>query len=239
MKATLLIGMLAALTLPAAVWADDSTTTTTSSSTYDNRDDSSGGIGLGVHASTLGYGPELNYSVNPYLVLRFDYNYYSDYSYTTTKDSVRYDAHLRLNNYGAALDWHPMAGTFLVSLGVFKDNNYINAVADPQQSYTIDGQTFTASEVGTLSGHITFNSWAPYLGIGWNTLGSTHKGVGFEVGLGVLYQGSPSVALSPSGPITAVPGLSQATQTEQQRLDDQWNSYKYYPVVNIGLVFRF
>jgi len=51
------------------------------------------------------------------LVLRFDYNYYNDYSYTTTKDQIKYDAHLHLNNYGAALDWHPFAGVFLVSLG--------------------------------------------------------------------------------------------------------------------------
>lgn len=230
MKAPLLIGMLAALALPAAASADDSTTTTSSNNS---------GIGVGVHASTLGYGPELGFTVNPYLVVRFDYSYDNDYSYTTTKDGIRYEAHLHLNNYGGAVDWHPMAGSFLISVGVFKDNNHINAVADPQQRYSINGQTFTASEVGTLSGHITFNNWAPYLGIGWDTLGSTRKGVGFELGLGVLYQGSPSVALQPSGAMVAVPGLSQATQDEQQRLDDDWNSYKYYPVVNVGLVFRF
>ncbi|HSN18584.1 MAG TPA: hypothetical protein VLV87_10295 [Gammaproteobacteria bacterium] len=224
-----------ALALPASAWAD--TDYSTSTTTYD--DDTGSGAGFGLHASTLGYGPELNVTLDPYLVVRFDYDYYNDYSYATTKDQIRYDAHLHLDNYGAALDWHPFAGAFLVSVGLFKDNNYIDAVAVPQQSYVIDGQTFTASEVGTLNGHITFNSWAPYLGIGLNTLESQDRGVGFEIGAGVFYQGSPSVALSPSGPITTVPGLAQATQAEQQKLDDQWNSYKYYPVVNIGLVFRF
>jgi hypothetical protein len=223
------LGLLAALSLPAVAWADDTTTS----------NDEGGAIGFGVHASTLGYGPELNFTLNPYFVLRFDYNYYNDYSYTTTKDSIKYDANLHLNNYGAAIDWHPFAGAFLVSLGVFKDNNYINAVAVPQQTYTINGETFTASEVGTLTGHITFNSWAPYLGIGLNTLGSEDRGVGLEVGLGVLYQGSPSTALQAHGLITQVPDLDLAVSAEQQRLDDQWNSYKYYPVVNVGLVFRF
>lgn len=224
------LGLVAALMLPAMAWADDSTSITT---------DDQGALGLGVHASTLGYGPELSFTVDPYLVLRFDYNYYDDYSYTTTKDSIQYDAHLHLNNYGAALDWHPFAGIFLVSLGVFKDNNYLNAVAVPQQSYTLNGQTFTASEVGTLAGHITFNSWAPYLGVGLNTLGSEDRGVGFEIGAGVFYQGSPSVALQANGPIAQVPDLRTAVLAEQQRLDDQWNSYKYYPVLNLGLVFRF
>jgi hypothetical protein len=36
-----------------------------------------------------------------------------------------------------------------------------------------------------------------------------------------------------------VPDLGIAVQAEQRHLDDQWNSYKYYPVVNLGLVFRF
>jgi hypothetical protein len=240
-----MLGLAAALMLPAIARADDTTTSSTTTTnnnettSYSDSGDEGGHIGISAHASTLGYGPELNFTLDPYLVLRFDYNYYNDYSYTTTKDQIKYDAHLHLNNYGAALDWHPFAGVFLISLGVFKDNNYINAVAVPQQRYTIDGQTFTASEVGTLDGHITFNSWAPYLGVGLNTLGSTDRGVGFEIGLGVLYQGSPSTALQAQGPITLVPGLSQATQDEQQRLDDQWNSYKYYPVVNLGLVFRF
>ncbi len=251
-----MLGLTAALMLPASAWADDTTTTssttttnadgtvttnndTAPAATYTNDDHQGGAIGVSVHASTLGYGPELNFTLNPYVVLRFDYNYYNDYSYTTTKDSIKYDAHLHLNNYGAALDWHPFAGAFLVSLGVFKDNNYINAVAVPQQTYTINGQTFFASEVGTLSGHITFNSWAPYAGIGINTLGSEDRGVGFELGLGVLYQGSPSTALQAHGLITQVPGLARATLAEQQHLDDQWNSYKYYPVVNLGLVFRF
>lgn len=228
MHRSAMLGLAAMLTLPAMAWADDAPAT-----------DDQGALGIGVRASTLGYGPELNFTVNPYLVLRFDYNYYNDYSYTTTKDSIQYDAHLHLNNYGAALDWHPFAGAFLVSLGVFKDNNYINAIANPQQSYTLNGQTFTASEVGTLSGHITFNSWAPYLGLGLNTLGSEDRGVGFEIGAGVFYQGSPSVALQARGPIAQVPDLETAVLAEQQRLDDQWNSYKYYPVVNLGLVFRF
>jgi hypothetical protein len=244
MKIRISLLLLTALALPALAWGDGTTSSTTTNANAPVSDntaypDEHGGPGFGIHASTLGYGAEFNFTANPYLVARFDYNYYNDYHYTTTKDQIQYDAHLRLENYGAALDWHPFAGAFLVSLGVFKDNNRIDAVAVPQQTYIIDGHTFVASQVGTLDGRITFHSWAPYLGIGLNTLGSTDKGVGVELGLGVFYQGSPSVALQPSGPITAVPGLGQATLNEQQRLDDQWNSYKYYPVVNVGLVFRF
>ena len=236
------LGLLAALMAPAAAWADDTTSsTTTDAPVYGNTTlpDEEGGPGFGVHASTLGYGAEFNFTVNPYLVVRFDYNYYNDYSYTTTKDQIDYDAHLHLENYGAALDWHPFAGVFLVSLGVFKDNNDINAVAQPSSNYVINGHSYPVSLIGQLDGHVTFNSWAPFVGLGIDTLGSTSKGVGFEAGVGVFYQGSPKVVLQASGPIASVPGAGQDVLAEQQRLQDEWNSYRYYPVVNLGLVFRF
>ena len=235
--------LLAALALPALAWGDDttqSTATNTNAPVYGNtRFADEGGPGFGVHVSTLGLGAEFNFTANPYLVVRFDYNYYNDYSYDTTKDNINYDAHLHLKNYGAALDWHPLAGTFLVSLGLFKDDNDIDAVAQPSPVYVINGHSYPTSLIGELDGHITFNSWAPYLGVGWNTLGSADKGLGFEFGLGVFYQGSPKVSLQASGPVASVPGASQDVVAEQQRLQDDWNNYRYYPVVNLGLVFRF
>ncbi|HEY3645039.1 MAG TPA: hypothetical protein VGM16_06835 [Gammaproteobacteria bacterium] len=237
--------LLASLALPALAWADDTTSSTTTTNNnapvYGNTTypEDEGGPGFGVHASTLGYGAEFNFTANPYLVVRFDYNYYNDYSYTTTKNQINYDAHLHLENYGAALDWHPMAGMFLVSLGLFKDNNHIDAVAQPSSNYIINGNSYPASLIGQLDGHVTFNNWAPYVGVGWNTLGSTDKGLGFELGLGVFYQGSPKVSLQASGPIASVPLANRDVLVEQQRLQDDWNNYRYYPVVNLGLVFRF
>jgi len=234
--------LLAALALPALAWADDTTTTTEHNApVYGNTTYAyeTGGPGLGVHAGTLGLGAEFNFTANPYLVVRFDYNYYNDHSYNTTKDDINYDAHLHLESYGAALDWHPMAGVFLVSLGLFKDNNDIHAVAQPAPAYVINGHTYSTSVIGQLGGHITFNTWAPYLGVGWNTLGSMEKGVGFEPGLGVVYQGSPKVSLQASGPVASVPGAGDDLLVEQQRLQDDWNNYRYYPVVDLGLVFRF
>jgi hypothetical protein len=237
--------LLAALALPALTWADATSSSTTTADndapvygnpTYPSDE---GGPGFGIHASTLGAGAEFNFTANPYLVVRFDYNYYNDYSYTTTKDQIDYDAHLHLENYGAALDWHPFAGVFLVSLGLFKDNNHIEAVAKPSSNYIINGHSYPASLIGQLDGHVTFNSLAPYVGVGWNTLGSVDKGVGVELGLGVFYQGSPKVSLQASGPIASVPGANQDVLVEQQRLQDDWNNYRYYPVVNLGLVFRF
>ncbi len=266
MKSFSVLGLLAALALPVAAAADDTTTTTypattttaypattTDTSTagaattttdiqptyHDEDDDNGGGVGIGLHASTLGYGAELNFTASQYLVWRLDYNYYSDYSYTTTKEDIKYDAHLHLKSYGIAADWHPFGGIFLVSLGLFDNQNNIDAIGVPQQTYRLNGHVYRASDIGTLSGHITFNSVAPYLGLGWNTLGSESKGVGLEFGLGVFYQGSPKVRLTANGPISVLPIVQQDVLAQQAKMENDWSSYRNYPVVNLGLVFRF
>lgn len=239
MKSFTMLGLLAALTLPAAAMADDTTTTADTSTYHDEDGDQGGGVGFGLHASTLGYGAELNFTGSEYLVWRLDYNYYSDYSYTTTKEDIRYDAHLHLKNYGVAADWHPFGGVFLVSLGIFDNQNDIDAIGVPQQTYRLNGHLYRASDIGTVSGHIEFNSVAPYLGAGWNTLGSESRGVGVEFGLGVFYQGSPKVHLTANGPISVIPAVQRDVLAEQSKLEHDWDSYKYYPVVNLGLVFRF
>src|ERR1051325_368888 len=101
MKSFRMLGLLAASMLPAEGMADDTTTTTADTSAYHDEDEGNGGgVGLGLHASTLGYGAELNVTSDEDLVWRLDYDYYSDYSYTTTKEDIRYDAHLHLRNYG-------------------------------------------------------------------------------------------------------------------------------------------
>lgn len=198
-----------------------------------------GGAGIEAHASTLGFGPEINFAASPDVVLRFDYNYYNNYSYRTTKEQILYDAHLHLKSYGAALDWHPGAGPFLVSLGVFSNHNDIDAIAVPQQTYVLAGQLFQAADLGNVTAHITFNSVAPYLGIGFSSLSATDSGLGFNLNLGVYYQGSPKVSLTGNGPLFGSSVVQPAVQTEQSRLEHDWENYRYYPVVTLGITYRF
>lgn len=195
-------------------------------------------IGIDAHVSTLGLGGELNYTLNSYFTARLDLNGYN-YSYNTTKEQIAYDFKLHLKTYGVLVDLHPFAGSFRLTAGYFSNKNDIAAVANPQSSYTINGNTYSNTQVSSLTGEIGFNSSAPYLGFGWSTLGTTSTGLGFEFDLGALLQGSPKVQLSATGTATSSAQFQSDLAAEQSKFQNDVNSFKAYPVVNIGLAYRF
>ncbi|HEX2666905.1 MAG TPA: hypothetical protein VHP13_00875 [Gammaproteobacteria bacterium] len=218
MKRLALLGLLAAGALPCAAGASD--------------------FGLDAHAGTLGLGAELNYTINPYFTARVNFNNYT-YSYDSKKEQIDYNFDLKLSSYAAMVDVHPFQGIFRVTGGLVGNNNKVDAVAVPSGTYTINGTTYSASQVGTLSGLITFNSTAPYLGLGWSSLGSTSTGLGFSFDVGVLMQGSPKVKLSANGPIANNSQFQSDLAAEQAKVQDDVNSFKTYPVIALGLTYRF
>ena len=199
---------------------------------------SAGDFGIEGHGSTLGFGGELDYAVNSYFTARVQFNRYN-YSYSGTKQQIDYDFDLHLKSYAAMLDWHPFAGGFRVTGGYFSNKNQIDAVAVPQGSYTINGHTYTAAQVLTLYGTVGFKPDVPYLGIGWTTLGPTDTGLGFTFDLGALFQGTPQANLYATGPITTHAQFKQDLAAEQLKLQDDVNNYKTYPVISLGITYRF
>ena len=220
MKKIALWAALAALALPAASYASD--------------------WGIDAHGGTLGFGAELNYSINSYVTARGDFNRY-DYDYSGTKEQIDYDFKLKLKSYALFLDLHPFAGSFRLTGGYFNNKNEITATAKPSSSntYTVNGHTYNASQVGTLFGDITFNSGASYLGLGWSTVGTTSTGLGVEFDLGALFQGSPTVKLSATGPISNNAQFQSDLKAEQAKDQNDLSSFKTYPVIALGLVYRF
>ena len=195
-------------------------------------------FGLDLHAGTLGFGPELNYTLGEYFTARADYNTYT-YDYTGTKEQIAYDFKLHLKSEALYLDWHPFAGVFRVTAGYLNNQNEITAAAVPQGSYTINGHTYTAAQVVSLTGDVTFNSGAPYLGLGWSTLGSTSTGLGVSFDIGVLAQGSPKLKLSATGAATSSSQFKSDLAAQQAKTQNDLSSYKTYPVVALALVYRF
>lgn len=84
--------------------------------------------GMDAHLSTLGLGAEFNYTINPYLAARVDFNCYN-YTYTGTKEQVQYDFDLHLKSYSVMFDVHPFAGSFRITRGYFSNKNNIGAGA--------------------------------------------------------------------------------------------------------------
>ncbi|MHB1529961.1 MAG: hypothetical protein ACYCXT_11120 [Acidiferrobacteraceae bacterium] len=104
---------------------------------------------------------------------------------------------------------------------------------------TINNNTYTAAQVGTLTGRIDYaRKIEPYLGLGWGNLAPRHHGFVYNVDLGVLFTGSPQVSLNASNPgnnaqLTADVAAAQATAQNDASKVTLW------PMIQIGLGYAF
>jgi hypothetical protein len=198
--------------------------------------------GIGIRAGTTGIGGDIAFGLVPTLSARVGYSYLN-YSTDIDVTDINYDAKLKLSNANFLLDWHPLGPLFRVSGGIIANDNKIDVDGRPSGgTFTINGVTYPAAAVGSLSGQIkTGNSAAPYLGIGYGTVAGT--GVNFYFDLGVMFQGSPKATLTATCgaglPAVACAQLQSDVAAEAVRLQNDVNRFKYYPVANIGVTIGF
>lgn len=197
--------------------------------------------GAGVRIGTNGLGVDVAYAFNDSLSARVGYSY-ANFGFSYNDTDVEYDSTLKLSNLSLLLDWNVVGG-FRISAGLVPQKNKIEITGKPTGgSYTLNGVTYSASDITDLSGKIeSGNSVAPYLGIGYGIVAG--RGVNFYADLGLQYQGSPKVGLSAScGPslnASACAGLQGNVAAEQAKLADDIKNFKWYPVLSIGLTVGF
>lgn len=191
---------------------------------------------FGAKGGTLGIGFEATWRPTPILDFRAGLNKYT-YDTTAAKAGIDYDSELDLNTFYATANLRAPMSPFRLTAGIFSNNNEVNLVSQQAATFDIGGMTYTGVEVGTLNAAITFDKTAPYLGVGADfRIADT---VGLNIDLGVLWQGTPVVGMTASGPITLDPNFQAELAAETAQLQSALDNYKAYPVVSIGLSFNF
>lgn len=197
---------------------------------------------LGLRVSTLGAGVELAHAFGERFGIRIGANGLK-YDTTDTYQDVEYDANLKLATGQLLFDWFPFSNNFRFSGGGMYNGNKLTLAGKPSANgtYTFNGTTYNASDVGTVDGKVDFNKFAPYLGLGYGR--PVGKGFSLTADLGVMFQGSPRSTLTATCGATAsatdCAQLQSDIAAQQAQLDDDAQKYKYYPVVSIGLAYVF
>ena len=195
-------------------------------------------LAVGVKGGTLGGGLEGTVKIHDQFNARIGINGFN-FDYDGTEDDVEYDFELKLFTVSALVDWFPFSNNFRLSAGFLVNGNEINASAKGAADYTIGDVTYTSSQVGTLSGNIDFNDLAPYLGVGYgNPFGSDGNWM-LTLDFGVMYQGSPDVNLSADGLLANNPTFLADLKKEEDNLQDDISAFKFYPVIALGITYRF
>jgi len=197
-------------------------------------------VGVLLKAGTLGAGLDVSVGMSESLGLRLQANA-GNYDTDVTASDVDYNADLEFQSAGLLLDWHPFRGVFRVSAGAYWNGNQVSAVGRPTDgTYKINGVTYSSAEVGSLNGQIDVESAAPYLGIGFGSAPKAGRGLTFSLDVGVLYQSEPAVALSAvCGTTARCAQLQSDVAAEQASLQEDAKDYQWYPVVSIGIGYRF
>jgi hypothetical protein len=191
---------------------------------------------VGFRVGMLGLGVEYTYRLTDRIAVRGGLNG-STFSFDESDAGIDYGFDLDFDSMSVGIDVHPLKGKFRVSAGLLRNDSGLRATAAPAQNFTIGDTTYAASDVGTLSGRIGFDSTAPYFGVGWDWLHD--KKVGVALDIGVLNQGAPVVSLSADGPIANDPGFRDDLATETAELQASLDDLDVYPYAMFGVVVRF
>jgi hypothetical protein len=197
-------------------------------------------LAITAKIGTTGAGADLTIGVARSLNVRLGAQGWSR-SETRTEQEIEYDADFKLVTGEVLLDLHPGGRGFRVSAGAVMNGNEVDAVSSDDAVYTINGVDYPAALVGRLRGKVETNDVAPYLGIGWGNAVAPGSRWRFAFDLGAFYQGSPKVSLraEPVNPALLPPRFEQDLEAERQKIEDDLDSYTVYPVVALGVSFRF
>jgi hypothetical protein len=193
--------------------------------------------GFGITGGTLGVGPQLSYRPNPYIGLRANAAFLS-VTRDARVDDIEYNGDLDLRSFGAMLDWYPTGGGLRVAFGGRINQTEVGLVAAPGTGVTVGDTTYTPEQVGTLSGVVSVDDFAPALTIGYG--GTLGQGFTFGAEIGVLWQGAARIDnLRATGPLAAFPQLQADIEREEQRIEDELDEYELWPIAQLEFQYRF
>lgn len=212
-------------------------------------------VAVGARASTLGIGLEAATGLSPKWDVRAVVNGFN-YSQNFDDDQDNeYDAKLKLFTLGALADYHPFGGTFRLTGGALANGFKVTAKTKNAQTFDYETDDFRYQGSGTADAKFDFPSLAPYLGLGWGRPIKPEGNVWFSFDAGVMFQGSLKADLNirgsgtvtdkstgqsrPTGNFEDDPTVQQDIATYENQLEDDAKEFKYWPVIGIGLGYKF
>ncbi|GAB3458518.1 hypothetical protein GCM10027321_14260 [Massilia terrae] len=196
-----------------------------------------------LDAGTTGAGLHLVVPMETYLNGRFGVNAFN-HDMDKRSGAVDYDMKGKLRTVDILFDWYLREGSpFRLTGGILYNDNQFHATGKASSgSFTLNGNTYTAADVGLLTGTVKFRKAAPYFGIGWGNPLAGSKRLQFSGDLGAFYQGNADVHLVSLGCTTSntvCSAIAHDVAVEQARVKSDMQSYKFYPVLRASVSYRF
>ncbi len=199
-------------------------------------------VSAGFRISTLGPGLDFTTSVVPdTLSFRINGNYF-DYTHSSTLSGVAYHEDLRLETAGLLLNWYPWQNTFFLTAGGYENTSKIDVKArSTNGNYNFNGATYSTVQAGTIAGKAKLGrEVAPYVGLGFGNPVASSASWTFYGELGAMFTGSPKLSLaSTGGTLSGDPTFRNNLEQERKKDQNDVSWANVYPVVALGLAYKF
>lgn len=195
--------------------------------------------GLTLKVGTLGAGADLTIRVFDFMNLRLGATYTPleyDFIYKSNESDIDMTAHANFNTFSLLADIHPFGGGFRVSAGPILNNNefYGDFRAG---AIVLHKEPFDISS-GTAS--VDFDELCWYFGLGYGNAIGAEGNWHFAFDLGIMYQGNmdiqaSAVAVDPDDQSV----LDRALESEIKHIEDDYAWLQVYPVLSVGVSYKF
>ena len=195
---------------------------------------------LSIRVGTLGPGLDFSMPVSRNVALRAGGNFFTFSQHASAADEdvdVDFEGRLRWGGIRLFSDWHPFANGLRLSAGFYYNLIEASGSGIPTEPFYLnEGQAsekvFEPERLGSLSARLTYpNRLNPFVGLGFGRA-SGRRRVAFVADAGVLYLGPPAVTMKGTGMIAG-------TASQDARLTEGLDSFRWLPVVSLGVAVRF
>lgn len=198
------------------------------------------------HVSTLGAGIQIgDYQLGDSIKLRANIQGVGANKHLDN-GNITYNAKMHLFTAGVVGDYYfkPESG-FYASAGLYYNDNSVTGTGMYNGNVSVNTpmgpMSVNPSTLGNITYKAEFAKTAPYLGLGYRT--ASRDGLHFSVDVGVLYQGDATMTYDIPQGYSALakfnPALNATVENNKIYLQDQANKLRLYPVVSVGLGYRF
>ena len=199
-------------------------------------------VSAGFRVSTLGPGLDFTTSVVPDTFnFRINGNYF-EYTHDGSLSGKSFHQDLKLETAGFLGDWYPWQNSFFLTAGGYENTSKIDVRARSSNgNYNFNGNVFSTTQAGTVAGKAKLGrEFAPYVGFGWGNPVAASSNWTFYGELGALFTGSPKLSLnSTGGTLSNDPNFRNAVEQERQHDQNDVSWADVYPVLSIGLAYKF
>lgn len=195
---------------------------------------------VSAKVSTLGFGAEYVYDINPNFSVVGGINRYSlDRKQKT--DDAEYKGELTLSTVSGGVRYSPWDIGFFLGTGLYLNNNGVSLKAQPKsQSFTFNGTQYSTSDLGDVKIKVEFPKIAPAVSLGWQAkLFGSDVSVTPEVG--ILFTGSPKLSTSVkcSADATTCGNAESDIEAERKKIQKDLDKFNIYPLLSIGVGYSF